>query len=420
MNEPDDKQLSDSDSATGLLERTEAEQQPAAAVPPDLPTEYAADANTDALEVPRIPHLFWHPLLAVGWIIRTAFGIVTLILLLAIVAAIPLVNFLALGYLLDVEGRVARTGRLRYAFPLLDLAPKVGSIVLGIWVCVFPLRLMSGAVADARLIDPTSTATAVMQWTTTVLACLVALHLCAALGRGGGFWTFLRPIKNIRWLIRSIREGFDWGAAEAHVSRFLTGLRLKHHFLLGVYGFIGALIWLILPTALFAASNSTEGPSVLVTVIGGAALVVVLGWLPFLQAHFAAENRLTAMFELKQIRQLYRRAPLAWMIATVGIYVLSLPLYLLKVVAPPQDAMWFVTIVFIVSIYPARVVAGWAYSRAVKKEHGAWFGFRWLSRSVCFPLLSLYVFLLFFTQFIAEHGKRVLFEHHVFLLPVPF
>ena len=36
------------------------------------------------------------------------------------------------------------------------------------------------------------------------------------------------------------------------------------------------------------------------------------------------------------------------------------------------------------------------------------------------PLLALFVFLLFFTQFIGEHGKGVLFEHHAFLLPAPF
>jgi hypothetical protein len=30
------------------------------------------------------------------------------------------------------------------------------------------------------------------------------------------------------------------------------------------------------------------------------------------------------------------------------------------------------------------------------------------------------VFLLFFTPYISEHGRGVLFEHHAFLLPVPF
>ena len=82
--------------------------------------------------------------------------------------------------------------------------------------------------------------------------------------------------------------------------------------------------------------------------------------------------------------------------------------------------MWGVTLVFIVSIYPARVLAGWVYHRALAKERPAWAGWRWMSRLVMFPLLALYVLILFFTPAIGEHGKGVLFEHHAFLLPVPF
>jgi hypothetical protein len=99
---------------------------------------------------------------------------------------------------------------------------------------------------------------------------------------------------------------------------------------------------------------------------------------------------------------------------------LALPMYLFKIALPPSDAMWLVTIVFIVSIYPVKVITGWAYHRAVARERRAFFGLRWLTRLVLLPLLTMYVFLLFFTQFIGEHGKRVLFEHHAFLLPSPF
>ncbi len=100
--------------------------------------------------------------------------------------------------------------------------------------------------------------------------------------------------------------------------------------------------------------------------------------------------------------------------------MLALPLYLLKIFLLPQDAMWFVTLVFIVSIYPARLVTSWAYGRATRKDGPAWFGTRWSARALMLPLLVLFVVLLFFTQFIGQHGKGVLFEHHAFLLPVPF
>jgi hypothetical protein len=197
-------------------------------------------------------------------------------------------------------------------------------------------------------------------------------------------------------------------------------LRLRYHFWLGIRGFVGAAAWLIVPTALFATATKTEGLPILLTILGGLLLVPVLAWVPFLQARFASENRFRGLFELREVRRLFCEAPLAWLIAVVATYVLALPLYLLKAFLLPQDAMWFVTLVFIISIYPARLVTGWAYGRALRRKRRAHFVTRWFSRLLMGPLLAVYVFLLFFTQFIGLHGKGVLFEHHALLLPVPF
>jgi hypothetical protein len=413
-----------------------------------------------------------------AWLIRSLFGIASLVLLLAVIAAIPIVNFLALGYLLEVEGRVARSGKLRDAFPLINLAPRLGSIVLGIWAWVFPLRLLSHAAADARLIDPGSSADIWLHLLVNVLAVLVTAHLCLALARGGSLWSFFRPVvvplvvvtgallalafaklaiialaimavtgyvllrrHTWPWFVSRVKEWFllpflpargyfsdvgqlmtadYWARASAAVRDFIAGLRLKHHFLLGFKGYIGAMIWLVIPTALFAAASKTEGGPILVTLFGGVLLILVLSWVPFLQAHYAAENRFGAMFELRTVRRLYKNAPFSWTITMLITLTLALPMYLFKVALPPSDAMWMVTIVFIVSIYPVKVITGWAYHRALTREKRAFFGLRWFTRALLLPLLSLYVFLLFFTQFIGEHGKRVLFEHHAFLLPAPF
>jgi len=361
-----------------------------------------------------------HPLRAIAWSVRAAFGIVSLIVLLALLAAIPIVNFLVLGYLLEAEGGVARGGRLRRAFPLLSIAPRLGSIVLGIWLWLLPLRILANAAADAGLIDPTSAATRRLDWIVTSLAVAIAVHLCLALARGGSIGCFLRPIKNARWAIRQLRQGGYADRAAAEIGAFVSALRLRYHFWLGVRGFFGALAWLFIPTALFAFASKTEGPQIIVTLVGGLLLIPVLSWLPFLQARFASENRLRGLFELREVRRLFGQAPLAWLIAIITTYVLTLPLYLLKIFLLPQDAMWFVTLVFILSIYPARLVTGWAYGRALKRKRRARLATRWFARLAMAPLLTIYVFLLFFTQFIGQHGKGVLFEHHAFLLPVPF
>jgi hypothetical protein len=376
-------------------------------------------------------------LYGIAWLIRSLFGIVSLILLLAALAAIPVVNLLALGYLLEVEGRLARSGKLRDAFPLIDLAPRLGSIVLGIWAWVFPLRLLSHAAADARLIDPGSFADVGLHLLVDVLAVLVTIHLCLALARGGSLWSFFGPVVlpvvvlagtllvlafaklAIIALGLMATPGY-WTQASLAVRDFSAGLRVKHHFLLGLKGSLGAMLWLVIPTALFAAAKKTEGGPLLVTLFGGFLLIIVLSWVPFLQAHFAAENRFGAMFELGTVRRLFKNAPFSWTITMLVTLTLALPMYLFKIALPPSDAMWLVTIVFIVSIYPVKVITGWAYHRAVARERRAFFGLRWLTRLVMLPLLTVYVFLLFFTQFIGEHGKGVLFEHHAFLLPSPF
>jgi len=380
--------------------------------------------STDVVgEIPSFPNPFRHPLKAIAWIIRILFSFVSLIVLLAIIAAIPIVNFLALGYLLELEGRVARTGKLRMAFPLLDVAPKFGSILLGTWLCIIPLRFLSGAAADARLVDSDSFAGRNLGTITSIVSVLMVLHIYGAIVRGRTLRSFLRPFKNIRWVLRSLfgnLEVLDECGQHRPWKEVFQSLRVKYHFSLGVRGFFGALAWLLIPTALFSVADKAEGGPIIVTIFGGVCLAAVLFYLPFLQANFAAENRFGAWFELRKVSRLYRRAPLAYFFTVFVVSVLSMPLYLFKVVLPPEDAKWGVTLVFILSIFPAKILAGWAYHRANSRDYKKWFGWRWLGRTLIVPTLVLYVFILFFTQAIGEHGKQVLFEHHAFLLPVPF
>jgi hypothetical protein len=384
------------------------------------PVASAGNDYRGAGRLAEFPSPWRHPLRAIVWGTRAAFGIFSLIVLLALLAAIPIVNFLVLGYLLEAEGALARGGRLRRAFPLLSIAPRLGSIVLGIWLWLLPLRFLSNVAADARLIDPTSRSTRRLDFLVTTLSVAIAVHLCLALARGGSIGCFLRPIKNARWAIHQWRRGGYADKAAAEIRAFAAGLRLRYHFWLGLRGFFGALAWLVVPTALFAFASKTEGPQILVTIVGGLLLLPVLAWLPFLQARFASENRFRGLFELREVRRLFGHAPWAWLMAILATYVLALPLYVLKAFLLPQDAMWFVTLVFILSIYPARLVTGWAYGRAVRRQRRSRFVTRWSARLLMGPLLALFVFLLFFTQFIGQHGKGGLFEHHAFLLPAPF
>lgn len=368
------------------------------------------------------PHPIWKPHLAAYWVFELVFGVISLFALLAFLAAVPIVNFVALGYLLEAEGRVARTGKLRYAMPLLALAPKLGSIAAGTWCWWWIVRLVADATSDVRLIAPGTMIAATWRVGLLVFSTAVAVHIVLAIARGGRLSLFFWPTPlNAWWLWKQFQQGNYLEKAGNAVSEFIAELRLRHHFWLGLRGFALAFAWLLIPTALFSALRDTSKPGqVIVTLFGGALLMVVLTWVPFLQAHFAAQNRWSAMFELRTIRELYRRAPIAMFLSIVVLYALSLPLYLFKIVKLPQDVYWLLTPIFIASIYPAKILIGWAYSRAMQKEKRAWVILRWPLWLALAPLLGIYVFVLFFTPAIGAAGRAVLFQHHGILLPWPF
>ncbi len=188
---------------------------------------------------------------------------------------------------------------------------------------------------------------------------LITAHICLALARGGSLSCFFRPIKNVRWLRERFRSHDYWSTAERGVVDFVAGLRLRHHWWLGLRGFVGALVWLVPPTDAAVGRPAADRTRPRhcddlrgSTLVGGPFVV------PFLQARFAAEGRFKAMFELRAIREMYRHAPFSWLFTMLITLVLALPLYLFKVALPPQDMMWLVTLIFIVSIYPAKVLTG--------------------------------------------------------------
>ena len=80
------------------------------------------------------------------------FGLVSLVVALAVLATLPVLQFLSLGYLLEVGGRVVRERRLASGIVGVRKAARVGGVVLGAWLVLLPLRFASLMVDSARLI----------------------------------------------------------------------------------------------------------------------------------------------------------------------------------------------------------------------------------------------------------------------------
>ncbi len=344
------------------------------------------------------------------------FGLLSLVVGLAFLAAIPLVQFLSLGYLLEVGGRIARTGRLSEGFIGVRRAAHVGSIVLGTWLILLPLRYLATFERDAQLIDPDSGITHGWVIAMNVLTALAVMHILGAWARGGRLRYFFLPIINPMRIVRAVFRRGAYREARDAVWDFFVALRLPYYFWLGLRGFFTGFLWLLVPVTFLALGR--EAP--VFSVIGALMLMFVALYLPILQTRFAAENRAKAMFEVRAMRETFARAPLAFFVALFVTLALALPLYFLKIEMVPQEVAWMPSIAFVLFMLPARFACGWAYARASRRETASRWFLRVPSKALLIPVVAIYVAFVFFTQYTAWNGIWSLYEQHAFLLPVPF
>ncbi len=363
------------------------------------------------------------PFRSLLWVVRVITGIAFLIGLLATLAAVPGLSLLALGFMLAAQAEVARTGQLRHAFPLLPVSTRTGTILLMVGLFLLPIWLTSslaaahGVIAQSSPIAPNPQRTLLV-----VLQLVIFLHLAIAIACGGSVWCFVRPIRNLRRL----KQGFQDGSWKGSVNRWSEWLidvfRPWTHLVLAIKATIGAIIWLFLPTAMLALStrpHEEPGIPALISFLGGILLIPVASWLPLLQAHQAATGRFRDIFDVRTVRDIIVRVPIHWAIATVLLYAAAVPLYLTKVRLLADDAIWLLTPLFIVLIYPTRLMFGWVYARGRQRPEPARRLVRWPVKLVMIPALAAYAGILFVTPLISEAGRAAIFENHAFLLPIP-
>ena len=95
-------------------------------------------------------------------------------------AAVPLVQFLSLGYLLESSARVARAGRLRDGFIGVRKAARLGSVASGILLSLLPVWLVRSLADSAELIDPGGPGARGWRVAVIVLSVATSLHIAVA------------------------------------------------------------------------------------------------------------------------------------------------------------------------------------------------------------------------------------------------
>lgn len=426
-------------------------------VPIDVPPELEIEpAKRPARSVAR-----WIFSRSSSWA-ATLFGLASLICLLAFLVNIPILQIAVLGYLLDSSARIARGGNLSTGFIGLKTASKIGRLVLCASLVLIPLRVVGGLWTNAQIIDSTSQQTAVLSNSYLALAVVTTIHILSALSCGGEirhfFWPLVVPFsvlakicKRIIGLGRTIvgkpkRPLLSTGGQSAHQdwfvpkiiwrklrhrtlysqSRddtldFLGRLQLPHFAWLGLKGFAGSALWLLLPTVLLANANHPRAEFAGLSIFLGVLIAVpVFMVLPMLQIQFAVDGRFGSLFDVRSAWARMRRAPLACLLALLLTLLLALPLFLLKIEKIPAELFWLLSVLFVMLGWPARFAWGWVYRYAQPRQERASRSIRWPIGVFTAALALVFAFIFFLTRYTSWNGTLSLFENHVFLLPAPF
>lgn len=388
---------------------------------PAIPEPLVADLIVAAALVPQIetPHRLSRAWRWTADALETLFGAATLFVALAVLAATPIANLLALGYLFESSGRVVRSGRLRDGLIGARKAARVGSIVLGTWLCLLPLRAVSNVWQAAYLIDPASEATRNWRGVLVTLTVVMLVHILWAWQRGGRLRHFVwpAPVRFARWLFR----GGKYVAARDAVWEFVAGLRLPYYFSLGLRGFLGSAAWLVVPVTMLAlATLWANAAGAIVGLIGGLLLTIVVVYLPVMQARFAASGKWGDLFAMREARHTFHKAPIVILLAVVVLLAGAMPLYVLKIELLPHEVTWLPSLLFVATIWPARLAVAWAVSRAARREHVRSWPVRWGARLALVPVAIAFVGLVYLSPTLLWNGVWSMYEQHAFLTPAPF
>lgn len=358
-------------------------------------------------------------LIVLGRAFTSALGFATAVPLLAVLSAIPVLNLLSLGYLLEAAARVAKSGRFRDGFIGLPQFAVVGMMILATWIWSIPIRLIYSFLQDAELIDAGGPIATRLRILLIVMFLAIILHLVWACLRGAKWYHFLWPAP-LR-LLRVLGETWYFQPILENILKFLREMRLPHFFRLGALGFLGAAIWLALPVMilLFGSAIANPAAAALVSLIGAILLATVVLYLPFLQTRFAESGKWGDFFAIRKVRELFSNAPLAFWMALFVTLLFSLPLYLLKIELTPKEVAWLPNLFFVLFIFPARILTGWSLSRArLQATTRSWVA-RWAARLAAIPVVAVYAFVVWLTQYLDWNGALGLIEQHAFLVPAP-
>ena len=310
-----------------------------------------------------ILRLIGWPFQKIARIIEWFFGVASMICLLTLCAAIPLLQFITLGYLLEISANIVRQGKVRAGFVGIRKAARIGGLLLGTTLVWMPAFQVSGIFHDAQIVLADAEQLQPFGINLTIVILITISYTLWAWIRGGKLRHFLWPAP-MRFF-RTVLKRDTYLQAVQGFWEFIDSLQLKALFTLGFRGFLGAAIWLLLPILLcIGGTLFPAGLRGISTLLGFPMLAIVLIYLPILQTRFAVENDFNTFRDIKSARAIFKRAPIALWISMLSVWAFALPVYLAKIQLTPREVFLLPTVIFVIFAWPSRMLMGWAYGRA--------------------------------------------------------
>lgn len=350
--------------------------------------------------------------------IASTWNLASLIGLLAFVAAIPVVQLIALGYMLQAAGRLARGEPWHRSLPGLRLAGRVTAF--GLWATLFwlPVWLATDVSYSVQLLRPDSFQASAWRIGASLIASAWVVWVAWAAMRGGRARHFLWP-QPVRFAVRIWRPS-TWSRAADDLWELTGRLHLVSLWWLGLRAAIGALIWIAIPVSMMIIGLRADELNVagLVGLIGALSLTWVMLHLPLLQTRLAESNRMAEMFNVREVRRRFRYAPWAITISLTMLLALCIPLWLLRIEATPEQLTWLPSLFFVGLMFPGKLAIGAALGYANRRPLPRHWSLRWSARVFCGVAALSYVGTLYIAQFVAWQGIYVMYFQHAVLVPV--
>ncbi|MCA9191637.1 MAG: hypothetical protein KDB03_07745 [Planctomycetales bacterium] len=358
-----------------------------------------------------------------GYILLQIWRFMCLALLLAVVAAIPVVQLASLGYLLESAGRLAQSDGRKRPLPGLELAGKVGVFAALATLTWLPVWFVCDLSYSGQLLMPNTPSASRWRFAAFLVTVLWMIHVCWAALRGGRWWHYLWPAPIA--FLKSFWRPETWQKASHDLCALLIALEFPKLWWTGARGALGALVWIALPaTMMIIGLRAIEfKPAVLVGLVGAVLLFFVILYLPFLQIQMAANNRWQELFNVKSVRLRFRYAPWAHAMSLFAVCALSIPLYLLRIEATPSQLLWAPSLVFVLLLLPGKmllgVAMGYGRKRQIRDLHPRHWVWRWLAMLPMVVAVLFYMGALYVAQLVASQGAPIMYFQHLFLVPAP-